>query len=253
MRLKAKVALITGCASGIGAATAKVLASEGAKIVGGDVNEEQGKAIINEIQTRGGDGIFVRVDVTREDEVRSFVTYAFQNYRKIDIVCNIAGVITLGKVTDLTEEMWDYCMSVNVKGIFLICKYVVPIMSRQGGGVIINVASGAGLIGTRNSAVYCASKAAVIGLTKAMALDHAQDKIRINAICPGVTDTPANARIEAATGDALKARRATEQVIPMGRLASPEEIARCICFLASDESSYMTGSVLVVDGGYTAQ
>jgi len=253
MRLENKIAIVTGCGSGIGAATTQLFAKEGAKVIGVDVDQERGQAIIEAIVRNGGEAIFLATDVTKENDVKELVDVTVQKFGKLDIVCNIAGVITLGKVTTLTEDDWDHCMAVNVKGCFLICKHSVPVMAKAGGGAIVNVASGAGLVGTPNSAVYCASKAAVIGLSRAMALDHAKEKIRVNAICPGVTDTPANARIEALTGNPTEARRATEQVIPWGRLASPNEIARCILWLASDEASYVTGSILVADGGYTAQ
>lgn len=252
MQMKSKIVLVTGCASGIGAATCRLMASEGGKVLGVDI-DERGQMIADEINAKGGSAVFVHGDVTKESDVKTFIARAVREYGGLDVVCNVAGVIILGSAPQLTLESWDKCMRVNVTGTFLVCKHAIPVMRQQGGGSIVNVASGAGLVGTPNSVVYCASKAAVIGLTRAMALDHVREGIRVNAICPGVTDTPANARIEASTGDPAKARRATEQAIPMGRLASPEEIAQCIVFLASDAASYMTGAVLVVDGGYTAQ
>jgi len=253
MRLQNKVSLITGAASGIGKATAILFAKEGAKVAAADINVEGGEQTVEKIKDNGGEAIFVKADVTKDVDIKKLVEKTIQTYGKIDIVCNIAGIITLGKITTLTEEDWDKCMAVNVKGIFLVCRHVIPEMARQGGGSIINVSSGAGIIGSPNSAVYCASKGAVLNLSKAMAIDHAHENIRVNAICPGVTDTPANDMVVAASDNPEKARKETDKVILLGRIADPQEIAYGMLFLASDESSYVTGSALVVDGGITAR
>jgi NAD(P)-dependent dehydrogenase (short-subunit alcohol dehydrogenase family) len=247
--LKRKVALITGAASGIGRATALLFAREGAEVVIADLNESGGETVVNEINGAGGKAIFQRSDVTLSRDCDHLVQRAFSEFGPIHVLFNNAGIIRRASVPDLSEEDWDRVMAVNLKSIFLLSRLVVPIMIKNEGGSIINMASGWGLAGGARAAAYCASKGAVVLMTKAMAVDHGRQNIRVNCLCPGDTDT-AMLRNEAqqlgqATGQFLSesARR------PIGRLGKPEEIARAALFLASDASSFVTGASLVVDGG----
>jgi NAD(P)-dependent dehydrogenase (short-subunit alcohol dehydrogenase family) len=244
--LEGKVALITGGASGIGLATAQLFARNGASVVIADVNREAGAVTVKNL---GGHGVFEAVDVTRSAECERLVERTLREFGTIDILLNNAGMIRRASVTDLSEEDWDRVMDVNVKSVFLLSRLVVPIMTKAGGGVIINMASGWGLAGGARASAYCASKGAVVLLTKAMAIDHGAQNIRVNCICPGDTDTnmlrheakQLNEREDQFLLDA--ARR------PLGRLGRPEEIAQAALYLASDSSSFVTGTALVVDGG----
>ena len=251
-RLEGKVAIITGAASGIGRATALLFSEEGAKVVVCDVDAERGVKVRDEIVERGGDAIFVRADVTKAEDVRRLVKETVKKYGRIDVLVNNAGIASIGTVLDVPEEEWDRVLAVNLKGPFLCSKYVVPEMIKAGGGVIVNVASVLGLVGSRGEAAYCASKGGLVALTRAMALDFAEHNIRVNCVCPGSVETPMREHVLAKK--AKKESRSTgEAEIPLGRVARPEEIARAILFLASDDSSYATGSILVVDGGWMAQ
>ncbi len=252
MRLHNKISLITGAASGIGRATAILFAKEGAKVVAADINVEEGEQTIEKIKNNGGEAIFVKADVAKDADAKKIVQKAIQAHGRIDIVCNNAGIMPIGKVTTTTEELWDKCMAINVKGIFLVCRYVIPEMAREGGGSIINVSSIAGMMGSSNAALYCASKGAVLNLSRAMALGHAHENIRVNTICPGMVDTPGNDEYFATFDDPEQARKEANKAVPLGRMQSPEEIAFGMLFLASDESSQVTGNALVVDGGMTA-
>jgi NAD(P)-dependent dehydrogenase (short-subunit alcohol dehydrogenase family) len=247
--LAGKIALITGAASGIGRATALLFAREGAEVVTADLNESGGETVVNEINGAGGKAIFQRSDVTLSRDCDHLVQRAFSEFGPIHVLFNNAGIIRRASVPDLSEEDWDRVMAVNLKSIFLLSRLVVPIMIKNEGGSVINMASGWGLAGGARAAAYCASKGAVVLMTKAMAVDHGRQNIRVNCLCPGDTDT-AMLRNEAqqlgqATGQFLSesARR------PIGRLGKPEEIARAALFLASDASSFVTGASLVVDGG----
>lgn len=253
MRLAGKVAVITGAGSGIGRATAVLFARESAKVVVADMSEAGGRETVSMIQEAGGQALFVQVDVTRAADVEAMVRAAVEQYGRLDILYNNAGIQIKGTATGMTEEAFEKVMAVNVKGVWLGCKYAIPQMERQGGGVIVNTASGAALIGTRENVAYCASKGAVLQLTRQIALDYAAAGIRVNAVAPGVVDTPLMAPVFAQTGNTAQAKEMTGARHPLGRLAQPEEIAKAVLFLASDDSSFSTGSCLVVDGGYTAQ
>lgn len=253
MRLAGKVAVITGAGSGIGRATATLFAREGARVVVADMSEGGGRETVALIQAAGGEALFVKVDVTRAADVEAMVAAAVEQFGRLDILYNNAGIQIKGTATAMTEEAFDKVMAVNVKGVWLGCKYAIPQMERQGGGVIVNTASGAALIGTRENVAYCASKGAVLQLTRQIALDYAAAGIRVNAVAPGVVDTPLMAPVFEQMGNVAQAKEATGSRHPLGRLAQPEEIAKAVLFLASDESSFSTGSCLVVDGGYTAQ
>jgi NAD(P)-dependent dehydrogenase (short-subunit alcohol dehydrogenase family) len=236
--LKGKAALITGGASGIGRATARLFAGEGAAVAVMDVDRTGGEAIARTIAESGGRAIFVAGDVSRAADCERAVKQTVEALGGLHILFNNAGTIQRASVTEISEAEWDRVMAVNVKSVFLLSHYAIPIMAGGGGGVIINTASGWGLAGGYKAASYCASKGAVVQLTKAMALDHGGQNIRVNCICPGDTDTPLLDRF-------LKeaARR------PLERLGDPKDIAQAALYLASDASAFVTGTSLVVDGG----
>ncbi len=251
MRLEDKVAVITGAKSGIGFATALRFCAEGAKVIAADVRDARQE--LDVLNVNGGDALFVQTDVSSESAVHELIEQTVARYGRIDVLVNNAGIELARKVTETTEEEWDRLMSVNLKGVFLCSKAAVIQMRQTGGGVIVNVASELGVVGGSEIAAYCATKGGVIQLTKAMAIDHAVDNIRINCVCPGPINTPLLDRIIASAADPEKERQITEEKTLMKRLGEPAEIANVILFLASDESSYMTGSLVVVDGGLTAQ
>ncbi len=249
MQLKTKVAVITGGASGIGRATAELFANEGAAVAIADVNAESGKAAAGKIAAAGGTVVFESADVTLATDCKRIVERTITAFGKIDILFNNAGIMRRATVLDLSEADWDLVMAVNVKSIYLLSREVIPHMHKTGAGSIINTASGWGLTGGAKAAVYCASKGAVVLLTKAMAVDHGPQNIRVNCICPGDTDTSmlrAEATQMAADEASFMAGAAKR---PLGRVGRPEEIARAALYLASDASSFVTGTALVVDGG----
>jgi NAD(P)-dependent dehydrogenase (short-subunit alcohol dehydrogenase family) len=249
MRLKGQVALITGGTSGIGAATAFLFAKEGASVAVTGRNEERGHTLVERILTLGGKGLFIRGDVTRSDDCRSAVEQTLHAFGKLDILFNNAGVFYPHTVVDCTEEEWDLQLDTNLKGTFLMSKVALPHMIRQGSGVIINNSSGWGLAGGDSAVAYCASKGGVVLLTRAMAIDHGPQGIRVNCVCPGDVDTPMlppDAKMRGLKWEDYLAGCADR---PLGRIGTPEEIAKAVLFLASDDSSFMTGAALVVDGG----
>ena len=250
MRLAGKVALISGGARGMGAAEAAMFCQEGASVVIGDVLEAEGKALEGAIGAKGGHLAFVRLDVTREADWKTAVDLAVSRFGKLDVLVNNAGIGAHGRVEDTTEEAWDRVMDINAKGVFLGTKAAIPAMRRAGGGSIINISSQLGLVGTDNtSPQYPASKGAVRLLTKVTAIQYAKEKIRANSVHPGpiVTAMTERRRSDPAQKELMISR------IPLGRYGEPDEVAYCVLFLASDESSFVTGSELVVDGGWTAQ
>jgi NAD(P)-dependent dehydrogenase (short-subunit alcohol dehydrogenase family) len=249
MKLKDKVALITGGASGIGRATAELFAREGAAVVVGDYNNEAGCETVRAIKAAGVEGMFVQVDVADSAQVGRMVDAALQAYSRIDVLFNGAGVLYYGTVMETDERSWNRVLSINLTGTYLCCRAVLPHMIRQGSGSIINVASTTGAHDAcANAAAYVTSKGGVTLLTRAMAIDHAKQGVRINALCPGATDTPM-----------LRNALSPEQVDalakshPIGRLGRPEELAKAALFLASDDASFVTGSAMYVDGGQTAK
>jgi NAD(P)-dependent dehydrogenase (short-subunit alcohol dehydrogenase family) len=247
--LEGKTAIITGGASGIGRATAFLLAREGASILIVDVNEAAGKQVEREISLSGGRGSFEVADVTRTADCRRAVQRGIEAFGGVSILFNNAGIIRRASIIDTSEEDWDRVMSVNVKSIFLMSREVVPLMAQSGGGVIINTASGWGLTGGSKAAAYCASKGAVVLLTKAMAIDHGPQNIRVNCICPGDTDTAMLRNEAEQLGENTSEFLAGSARRPLGRLGKPDEIAQAALYLASDASSFVTGTALVVDGG----
>jgi NAD(P)-dependent dehydrogenase (short-subunit alcohol dehydrogenase family) len=248
-QLEGKTALITGGSGGIGRATALLFAREGAAVCIVDLNQKAAEAVAREISSVGGRVIFERADVTRAAECRRAVERVVHEFGSIHILFNNAGIIRRASVVEISEEDWDAVMAVNTKSVFLMSREVIPIMVKAGGGSIINTASGWGLAGGPRAAAYCASKGAVVLLTKAMAIDHGKQNIRVNCICPGDTDT-AMLRSEALQmGEAEDRFLAESMRRPLGRVGRPEEIAQAALHLASDAASFVTGTALVVDGG----
>ena len=250
MRLENKVALISGGARGMGAAHAKLFAEEGAKVVIGDILEEEGLRTEAEINEAGGECLFVRLDVTSEADWQQAVAAAVTRFGKLDILVNNAGVVSRGTLEDTTVEEWDRVMDVNAKGVFLGTKAAIPEMRRAGGGSIVNTSSISGNVGQDSlQPVYNASKGAVRIFTKSAAIQYAKDGIRVNSVHPGAVDTPmAGARL--ADPELQKQADARN---PLGRTAQPVEISYGVLYLVSDEASFVTGSELIIDGGYTAQ
>jgi NAD(P)-dependent dehydrogenase (short-subunit alcohol dehydrogenase family) len=250
MRLAGKVAVVTGGGSGIGRATAQRFAEEGAKVAVVDLNLEAAQETVRLIQQKNGNGqaIAVQADVSRSSEVENYVNATVNAFDRIDVFHNNAGIGTKWtSVVEHTEEMFDRVMAVNVRGMWLGLKYIIPVMRRNGGGSIIITSSGVGVTGSAGWAAYSASKHAVIGLMRTAALEEAENNIRLNAICPGTVETPA---MQGALGESGKATYLN--YIPMRRIGKPEEIANFVLFLASDESSYCTGGVYLIDGGKSA-
>jgi NAD(P)-dependent dehydrogenase (short-subunit alcohol dehydrogenase family) len=250
MRLAGKVALISGAARGMGAAEARLFAREGARVALGDVLETEGRAVEAEIVAKGGEAIFVRLDVSRESDWEQAVALTVQRFGKLDVLVNNAGIGAAGRVEDTTAEAWDRVMEVNAKGVFLGTRAAIPAMRRGGGGSIVNISSQLGLVGMDDSSPqYTASKGAVRLLTKTTALQYAREEIRCNSVHPGPIVTPMTERRRA---DPTVYRRMLSR-IPLGRYGEPDEVAHGVLYLASDESAFVTGSELVIDGGWTAQ
>jgi NAD(P)-dependent dehydrogenase (short-subunit alcohol dehydrogenase family) len=247
--LKNKVAIITGGASGIGRATAILFAQEGAAVVIVDINAEQGKTAVKEIEAAGGKAIFISCNVTSADDCRGAVEETVATFGKLDILFNNAGIIRRADVISTTEDEWDRVMAVNVKSIFLMSKYAIPHMVKAGGGSIINTSSGWGMKGGGNAISYCASKGAVTNMTRGMAIDHGPQNIRVNSVCPGDTDTPMLRNEAKQLGQAEDKFMSEAADRPLRRYAQPIEIAQSVLYLASDAASYVTGAALVVDGG----
>jgi NAD(P)-dependent dehydrogenase (short-subunit alcohol dehydrogenase family) len=248
MRLKDKVALVTGGASGIGKATAELFAREGARVAVADFSAE-GRETVQAIKTAGGEAIFLPVDVSDSGQVTKMVEAALEAYGRIDILFNGAGILYYGTVLETDEQAWNRVLSINLGGTYLCCRAVIPHMIRQGGGSIINVASTVGAHDAcANAVAYVTSKGGVTLFTKAVAIDHAKQGVRVNALVPGATDTPMIRK--AIAPDALEALAASQ---PIGRLGRPEELAKAVLFLASDDASFVTGSAMYVDGGQAAK
>ncbi len=244
-----KVAIITGGASGIGKATALLFAEEGAKVSIIDINDAAGMKVVNEITAKGDRAIYIHCDVTNADQCQKAVEETVKTFGGIDILFNNAGIIRRADILETTEEEWDRLMAINVKSIFLMSKFVIPIMEQAGKGAIINTASGWGLKGGQKAVAYCASKGAVVNMTRAMAIDHGPKNIRVNSICPGDTDTPMLRNEAHQLGQDENEFLIDAASRPLGRYAEPIEIARVALFLASDAASYVTGAAYVVDGG----
>ena len=250
MRLQDKVAIISGGARGMGAVEAKLFASEGCRVIIGDIIESDGLKVESEIIKSGGESIFIKLDVTKQNDWDSVVSGAVEHFGKIDILVNNAGIALFGTLEDTSNDDWERVMNVNAKGVFLGTKAVIPEMRKVGGGSIINISSVSGLIGQASvQPVYNASKGAVRIFTKATAVQYAKEGIRVNSVHPGSVDT----LMISHHSDTPEAQERRNRLTPLGRVAQPIEIAYGVLYLASDEASFVTGSELVVDGGFTAK
>lgn len=243
-KLQDKVVVITGGVSGIGAATAKLFAQEGAKLVLVDFNEEKGKAFTEELTSQGTEAVFVKADVTSEEDVKNIYETTLSKFGRVDVLFNNAGIGAVKPTEELTYAEWRKTVEVDLDGVFLVAQGAIKEFLKTGGGVIVNTASMYGWVGAPGSAAYNAAKAGVVNFTRSIGLEYAERNIRVNAICPGFIDTPILGETD---------RQFLTNATPMKRLGKPEEIANAVLFLASDDSSFMTGNSLIVDGGYTAQ
>lgn len=248
-RLAGKTAIVTGAAGGLGSAICRLFAREGAAVAVADLDREGARALAGEIAAAGGRALPVRADVTSAEDIAEMTEAAtrFAGEGGVNILVNNAGIAGLGAVTEISEGDWNRVLAVNLTGAYLCSRRVIPEMIRAGGGSIVCVSSVAGVIAQAGQAAYHASKHGLIGLVRAMALDHAGDGIRVNAVCPGAVDTPLLSPLTGERRAALTARHA------LGRIARPEEIAAAVLYLAGDESSFTTGAALLADGGWTAQ
>lgn len=249
MRLKNKIMIVTGGGQGIGQAAALRCSREGAKVVIMDIAEPGGTETERLILEHGGEGVFINADVTREVDWERVMDVVEKRYERLDILFNNAGTNMVKPTTEILEEEFDRIINLNLKSVFLGAKHAIPLMIKGGGGSIVNNASIFGLVGSPRMSIYCASKGGVIALTRQLALDYAGDNIRVNCICPGPTLTP---RLKRYVEQGTVTSEESLGPVPMARWGKPEEIAATVLFLASDESSYMTGSALVVDGGQVA-
>jgi NAD(P)-dependent dehydrogenase (short-subunit alcohol dehydrogenase family) len=248
-QLLGKCALITGAASGIGQAMALLFAREGASVAVADLDLDRGAGVARRIADEGGRAIFVRCDVTVAKDCEEAVRRTVDELGRLDILVNNVGIIRRASVTESSEEEWDRVLAVNLKSVFLLSRAAIPVMARGGGGAIVNTSSGWGLVGGARAASYCASKGAVVVLSKAMAIDHAPQNIRVNCLCPGDTDTPMLRDEASQLGRPLRTFLEEAARRPMCRIGTPEEIAGAALFLASESASFITGATLVVDGG----
>ncbi|MCS3870918.1 NAD(P)-dependent dehydrogenase (short-subunit alcohol dehydrogenase family) [Chryseobacterium ginsenosidimutans] len=242
-----KVALVTGAGSGIGLAIAELYAKEGAKVIVSDINEEHGNEAVEKIKSQGGEASFVKADTSNAEQVEALVKSTVEIYGKLDIACNNAGIGGEQELTgDYSLDSWRKVLSVNLDGVFYGCKYQLAQMDKDGGGVIVNIASIHGTVAAPLSSAYTSAKHAVVGLTKNIGAEYGQKNIRCNAVGPAYIETPL---LDSTSGDVKDALIAKH---PMGRLGKPEEVAELVLFLSSEKSSFMTGGYYLVDGGYTA-
>jgi NAD(P)-dependent dehydrogenase (short-subunit alcohol dehydrogenase family) len=253
LRLQDKVCLITGAGAGIGRATARLFAREGARLLLADIDGEAVEAVAEEARQTGREAVALKVDVSSGPEVAGMVAKTVETYGRLDVLVNNAGIALAANVLETEEADWDRVMAVNLRSVFLGCKHAIAVMRRQGGGTIVNMASNSASVGLRRRVAYVASKGAIAAMTRALALDHAEDGIRVNCVAPGTVDSAFFDGLYAAAEDPATLRRelAARQVI--NRLGLPEEIATAVLYLACDESSFAIGTMLTVDGGMTAQ
>ncbi|RDE17070.1 MAG: oxidoreductase [Candidatus Thorarchaeota archaeon] len=247
MKLKGKVAIVTGSGAGIGEATAKLLAREGAKVACNDILEAASR-VPKEIKQGGGEAMFIQGDVAVADDAKRIVGKTIDAYGRLDILCNIAGIVVPGRVDNANDSDWDKTMAVNVRGTYLLSKFAIPHLKKTQ-GTIVNTGSSVAIKGVKDRAAYSASKGAVVSLTRAMAADYVEDRIRVNCICPGTTDTPSLSQRIAQLPDPEAARKQFISRQPLGRFGKPEEIAEGILFLILND--FCTGTTLSVDGGMT--
>jgi meso-butanediol dehydrogenase/(S,S)-butanediol dehydrogenase/diacetyl reductase len=251
MKLQGKIAIVTGAAAGIGAASATLFAGEGAHVVAVDLNGELLNQVAEQVNKSGGSCMAVAGDVSQRNAVENVVRAAVDKFGRVDILFNNAGIVPAGKIDTIAEEQWDRAMAINVKSMYLFCHAVIPHFKKQGGGVILNTASATALRAVVDRACYAASKAAVVGLTKSMALDYVGDNIRVNCLCPGTIDTPSLAERIAAFPDPVEARKNFIARQPMGRFGTAEEIAEAALYLVSPQAGFVTGLAFAIDGGFS--
>ena len=251
MRLKDKVAIITGAAAGIGRASALLFAQEGASIAAVDLDRAGCEVVASKIVQAGGRAVAIAGDVSQAKDVQGMVSRTREQFGKVDILFNNAGIVPHGKIHETTEAEWDRAMAINLKSMYLLCHEVVPLFLRQGGGVILNTSSATALRSVVDRAAYNASKAAVLALTRSMALDYVQNNIRVNCLCPGTIDTPSLTQRLASFADPAEARRQFIARQPMGRLGTAEEVAQAALYLVSDEAGFVTGTAFSIDGGFS--
>jgi len=249
MKLPGKTAIVTGGTYGIGNAIASLFVKEGAKVVIAGRDESKGRAALKVLGRESKHTIFVRADVSKSEDVKNLVEETARTFGRIDILVNNAGINPVGTALDTTEELWDRVMAINLKGPFLCCKYVIPYMIEAGGGSIVNLGSINSFMAFENEAAYTASKGGVLLFTRATALDFAGKNIRVNCICPGAIDTPLLQAIFKESPNPKEMEEAMKKRHPLKRMGAPEEIAKAALFLASDDSSFMTGAAIAVDGG----
>ena len=256
--LRDKVALITGAASGIGREAALLFARKGAKIVIADIDTTGGEQVSKLICDVGGEAVFCRTDVSRSRDIQFMIATTIETYGSLHILCNNAAILPKPNVlADQPEETWAPVIDVNLRGVFLAMKYAIPGMIEQGGGIILNTASAQAVVGVPNVSPYAATKGGIISITRTAAVEYAKHNIRINCVAPGMVNTPMLRGVtDEMPPDSVEAKAMSElaqQLIPLGRIGNPEEIAKAMLFLVSDDASYITGHVLIVDGGYSAQ
>ncbi|HEY7012710.1 MAG TPA: glucose 1-dehydrogenase [Streptosporangiaceae bacterium] len=250
-RLQGRVAVVTGGSSGLGRAGALRFAAEGARVAIGSVQPDQGAAVVAEIEAAGGEATFLETDVRRPDDVAALVAGAEQRWGRIDVLYASAGVMTIGTAEETSEDTYQLAVDVNLGGCFRLAKFGIPALARAGGGSVILTASELGLVGASSAAAYCAAKGGVVNLTRALAIDAAPQQVRVNCLCPGPIDTPMMQGWYE-TGDRAELERIQVTPILLKRIGRPREIADAALFLATDESSFVTGATLAVDGGATA-